>query len=151
MKIRWRNLFAIVTGIVLLGFIMPFHSGPATKGILTQRLNDLKQVENALQLYLQDEDHVPKTLDELAANGSQKYVSKAGWAQISKFTSPTTKQRMDWLYYPERFKEGDSESRLILASPEAYKGNRIIGLSDFSARIISEQDFATLNAQPSPL
>ncbi len=151
MKIRWRNLFAIVGGIMLLGFIMPIVHHSARKGILTQRLNDLKQVGNALQLYLQDEDHLPKTLDELAANGSQRYVDKAGWAQISKFTSPTTKQRMDWLYYPEHFKEGDTEPRIILASPEAYKGDRIIGLSDFSARIISEKDFATLNAQTSPL
>lgn len=147
MKTRWRNLFAIVAGIVLLGFIMPFHSGPATKGILTQRLNDLKQVENALHMYLRDEDYLPKTLDELVANGSERYVTKAGWEHLSKFTSPTTNQRVDWLYHPERFKEGDSEPRIILASPEAYKGNRVIGLSDFSARIISEKDFTTLNAR----
>ena len=144
MKTRWRNLFAIVAGIVLLGFIMPIS---APRGVLTMELLNLKQVVIVLRMYHQDEDRLPKTLDDLVVNGSKRYVSKADWSQISKFTLPTTKQRMDWLYYPERFKEGDSEPRIILASPEAYKGNRVIGLSDFSARIISEKDFTTLNAR----
>ncbi len=96
------------------------------------------------RMYLEDNDTPPKAFADLAA--TQKYVNSEGWSVIGKYKSPVTKKQIDWLYFPERF-SSDGERIVIVASPESYEGLRLVGCADSSCRIVSEDEFAQLNAR----
>lgn len=143
-KIRWmRAIATTAVGLLLLG-LLPSCSRPAKRGAMTLQLSNLKQVSLALHMYSLDHEGPPKALAEVAI--TEKYCNKEGWAAIGQYTAPKTKQRIDWLYYPKRIPANPEAKVLILASPEAYKGDRVVAWSDTSCAIIPEEEFVKLNA-----
>jgi hypothetical protein len=109
------------------------------------QLNNLKQVSLVLKMYREDSETPPKNLPELAA--AQKYISQDDWLKIGKFTVGKPLKSSDWLYFPERLADYEAEPILILASPEPLDGFRIVGWSDASCRIISEEEFAAIQSR----
>lgn len=140
----WRFLGIVVLGLVVLGFTIPCFPRRAERGLLTPQLSNLKQVMFWFRMYLEDNDTPPKALADLAA--TQKYVNPEGWSVIGKYKSPVTKKQIDWLYFPERYSL-NGERTVIVASPESYKGDRLVGWSDGGCRIVSEDEFAQINAR----
>jgi hypothetical protein len=146
-KNPWIYVLGIIAaGFVVLGFTLPFFPDSAARHLLTRELNNLKQVALVFRMYSSDEGGAPKTLAELWA--TEKYVGKDGWRQIGKFRRPITHTQLDWLYFPERIPKNKSdEPTLVFASPEPWKGERVVGWSDTSCQIISEAEFTAIQAR----
>ena len=140
----WRFLGIVVLGLIVLGFTMPCFPRPAKRGLMTLQFMNLKQVMPCFKMYSGDNRNPPKALAEIAA--SQKYVTTEVWSEIGKYKSPVTKKQIDWLYFPERYSL-NGERSVILASPESYKGDRLVGWSDGSCQIMPEDEFAQINAR----
>ena len=143
-RLRWLRLLGGVTiGFVLLGLLMPMFARPAAKGVWAVQLSNLKQVSLALHMYLQENELPPKSLSDLA---NTKYVNQSGWSRFGQFTSPATKERINWLYFPERISNDSDAKVIVLASPRIEGGTRLVGFSDNTCRIVSEAEFAKLDA-----
>ena len=145
-RLRWLPLLGgVAIGFLLLGLLMPMFARPAARNLWTVQLinlKNLKQVSLALHMYLQENELPPKSLSDLA---NTKYVNQSGWSHFGQFTSPATKERIDWLYFPERISNDSDAKIIILASPKVKGGTRLVGFSDTTCRIVSDEEFSKLN------
>jgi len=87
------------------------HPGLANMKTLMKKIRIFKELYNG---------RLPATLAELDLTDDEK-----------QYTDPDGGAKMDWIYYPKKspFKTNTGEFFIVI-SPKAYKGNRMVGLSN---------------------
>ena len=129
----WSTVIVIVVALIAAGFILPMWRVPATRGPLTDNLNNAKQVAVALRMYAYDnEDRFPKALQEIMP----KYCTSNA---VLLTNVADGKTKVPWQYFPGH-KSSEEPPVIVIRSSPNSKGDWVAGYSDGSARIIYKAD-----------
>jgi hypothetical protein len=132
------TIAAVSTAAVLAGIAVPNYSMARVKAVAASDMNNLKQVNLALQLYASDQvGEFPTALSEL----TPKFLPDAG---ILEFNDHRTHERTPWLYRPGLDITVVGNEILIAAPKTGPDGKRMVGFVDGSVKAISEAEFQTL-------
>lgn len=125
-----------------IAFIAQEGSTLGTLGSRVRSMHNLRSIGCTLLLYAQDHDgRLPATLAELDGD----YLPSGDLAELG-FTSPVTKVRYEWLYFPQPKLDSLPEDTILAASPMTFPAfhmpqARIVVHADGDAMVVSEADY----------
>jgi len=125
-------LSGIGTMAILASISLPAYSGARNKAMQVHELSQVKQIVIACQLHAADKNGTyPETLEALLEEG---YVD-------ASVLEPKSVVGGTFLYRPGLVAAATGPDEPVVASPVPLHGNRVVGLSDGRAEIVTEEQF----------
>ena len=107
--------------------------------ILSKHINEVKQIQIACVMWAQDfgnrkyPDNLQKLLDDGTLTADRK--------DLLKWKTAENEKGEPWLYYGKGLTTFDGD-KILIASPKAISGSRIIGLANGSSALkVTEEEF----------
>ena len=124
---------------VLASFAVPVFTRVVENAEQSKNMNNAKQMITACTLWAIDKGsgRYPDSLEELV----ESRLLEDGDLQMLSWTHPQTKAKEPWLYLGKGLTNIDGH-KMLLASPQAVSGTRIVGFADgASVQKVSEAEY----------